>query len=82
MITNPVTPVTYEDPLHIPVALQVQLKPITDGGYRIETQRSSDAFPLEVAYWYPGGFNDIMQGERGSLNATIQALVNFTIKGA
>lgn len=78
MLINTIPAPVTETPLHIPASLQVQLKPVSAGGFRIELQRAEDGAPLEVGYWYPNGFNDIMRGERGSLNQVINALVAFS----
>lgn len=80
MLINPVAAPVAEVQLHVPTTLQVQLKPVSVGGFRIEIQREADSQRLETGYWYPNGFNDIMRGERGSLNQAINALVALTLE--
>lgn len=77
--------VTAPKPLEIPeglVVLLMECEEVGAGAIRIEVrqyQKGGAMTPFgEVAYWHTDGTNDIMQGEKGTLNETIQALVDFT----
>jgi hypothetical protein len=73
--------------LNIPetIAVVIESYPLFgEGTLRIEARQATGTGQFadfgEVAYWHTDGENDIMKGEKGTLDETIQALVDFTLQ--